>query len=383
MVSDRAYLKGARVGGGLGRLRAEIARILAIFHAAGGVEVEPAALQPADLLLDLYGEDIRARAFVTSDEGAELMLRPDFTVPIARLHMDGGAEPARYAYCGPVWRRQEIGSSRAREYLQAGFEVFQDGDPAATDAEVMALIVETVGDAPVDFVTGDMGLALAAIDALETSLARRRALRRHVWRPAKFHDLLRRYGALQPDLTLRRAGIIAAAAEGRVPEMVAAAGAPVGLRTLDDIASRVARLAEEAATPPLTGGQVDLLEAVLGVADTSARALTRYRDLAADAPALRPAVDRFAARIEALDRAGLDPETLPFEASFGRTALEYYDGFVFGAMARGRPDLPPIANGGRYDALTRKLGQGRGIAAVGAIIRPEALLSLRGGAACA
>ena len=134
MVSDRAHLKRARVGDGLGRLRDEIARILAVFRAAGGVEVEPAALQPADLLLDLYGEDIRARAFVTADEGAELMLRPDFTVPIARLHMDGGAEPARYAYCGPVWRRQEMGSTRAREYLQAGFEVFQDGDPAATEA---------------------------------------------------------------------------------------------------------------------------------------------------------------------------------------------------------------------------------------------------------
>ena len=101
-----------------------MARILAALGATGAMRVEPAALQPADVLLDLYGEDIRARAFVTRDEGAEMMLRPDFTVPIVRLHMDAGAEPARYVYCGPVWRRQEAGSERPREYLQAGLEIF-------------------------------------------------------------------------------------------------------------------------------------------------------------------------------------------------------------------------------------------------------------------
>ena len=91
MVTDRAYLKGARIGPPLARLDAEVARILAVLSSTGAMRVEPAALQPADVLLDLYGEDIRARAFVTRDEGAEMMLRPDFTVPIVRLHMDGAA----------------------------------------------------------------------------------------------------------------------------------------------------------------------------------------------------------------------------------------------------------------------------------------------------
>lgn len=382
MVSDRAHLKGARRGAGLGRLRAEIDRIMGCFAAAGALLVEPEALQPAAVLLDLYGEEIRARAFVTGDDGGELMLRPDFTVPIVRMHMDSGADPARYAYCGPVWRRQEAGSARAREYLQAGFEIFEAGDPAATDAEVMALIVAALGDAPVEFTTGDMGLVLAAIEGLGTSPARKAALKRHVWRPAKFHGLLRRYGVEQAGLTERRAVLLAAAAEGRVPDLVAAAGMPVGLRGVEDIAVRVGRLAVEAATPPLSAGAVDLLEAVLAVETSCDRALVIYRGLAVDLPALGPAVDRFAARLEALDRAGIAVEALPFEASFGRTALEYYDGFVFEAVARGRPDLPPIASGGRYDALTRILGRGRGIPAVGGIIRPEALVALCEGPPC-
>jgi len=39
---------------------AEAARLRALFEAAGAVPVEADVLQPADTLLDLYGEDIRA-----------------------------------------------------------------------------------------------------------------------------------------------------------------------------------------------------------------------------------------------------------------------------------------------------------------------------------
>ncbi len=379
MVSDRAYLKGARIGAGLERLQAEVARLIALFEGAGAILVEPEALQPAAVLLDLYGEEIRASAFTAADDKAEMMLRPDFTVPIVRLHMDAGADPARYAYCGPVWRKQEAGSKKAREYLQAGFEVFESGDPAKTDAEVMALFARALEGAPVEFVTGDMGLALAAIDSLATSPARKGALRRHVWRPAKFHALLRRYGVEHRGLTERRAPLILARDENRLAEMAAVAGPAIGLRSLEDIDARAERLAVEAATPELGAEEVALLEAVLAVEAPSGEALARYRDLAAEMPGLAPAVDRFAARLDALDAAGLDAGALPFQASFGRTALEYYDGFVFGAVAPGRADLPAIANGGRYDALTRVLGRGRSIPAVGAIIRPEALVALMEG----
>ncbi len=382
MVADRAYLKGARMGGPLARLETEVARILAVLGSTGAMRVEPAALQPADVLLDLYGEDIRARAFVTADDGAEMMLRPDFTVPIVRLHMDAGAEPARYVYCGPVWRRQDAGSERPREYLQAGFEIFQPGDPATSDAEVLALVVEALGAAPVDLVTGDLGLALAAIDALDTSAARKTALRRHVWRPARFHALLQRFGEGHATARDARADLLAAEAAGATRALVAGAGTAVGLRTPDDVATRVARLAEEAATPPLDPADVARLEAVLAVRGTAREALGQLRALAAGRAGLAPAVDRLAARLDAFAAHGIDPARLRFEANFGRITLEYYDGFVFGASPRGRADLPPIASGGRYDALTRVLGQGRGIPAVGGIVRPEALLALTGGMPC-
>ena len=56
--------------------------------------------------------------------------------------------------------------------------------------------------------------------------------------------------------------------------------------------------------------------------------------------------------------------------------MEYYDGFVFGFYANQRPDLPPLATGGRYDALTKRLGNGIEIPAVGAVLRPELIVEL-------
>ena len=82
-------------------------------RAAGAVPVEADILQPAETLLDLYGEDIRARAYVTHDPlRGEMMLRPDFTVPVVQAHMAHGADPARYAYMGEVFRRQEDPDAR-------------------------------------------------------------------------------------------------------------------------------------------------------------------------------------------------------------------------------------------------------------------------------
>ena len=380
MVSDRAYLKGARVGAGLERLEAEIARIMAVLTRDGAVRVEPPALQPSEVLLDLYGEDIRARAFVTRDDAGEMMLRPDFTVPIVEMHMRGGTDAARYAYCGPVWRRQEAGSERPREFLQAGVEMFDGADPAKGDAEMLRLLVDALGDAPVDLVTGDMGLVLAAVEGLSTDPARRAALRRHVWRPERFHDLLERYGPRKDAVAEARSGLLAAAAAGGTRDLIAAAGAPVGLRGPDEIAARVVRLAEEATRPPLDPDEVARLEAVLDVRGPCPEALRRLEDLARSIPALGPAVAGFARRLDAMATLGIDVDALAFEAEFGRTTLEYYDGFVFGAVARGRPDLPPVASGGRYDALTRVLGGGRSLPAVGGILRPEALVALIEGA---
>ena len=137
-------------------------------------------------------------------------------------------------------------------------------------------------------------------------------------------------------------------------------------------------LREDAAAPPLAAREVRLIDAILGVRGRAADALERLMNIALDLPAIDPAVSRLSARLAAIEAHGIDAAALPFEASYGRTQMEYYDGFVFGFTAEPRPDLPPVATGGRYDALTRQLGHGREIPAIGGVIRPGLTLALRG-----
>ena len=353
-------------------IRAEAARLRALFEAEGAQPVETTVLQPAELLLDLYGEDMRARAYVTSDAlRGEQMLRPDFTVPVVQMHMAHGAEPACYTYSGEVFRRQEDDPDRANEYMQVGFELFDRTAPEAADARVFCLIFNALKPLGLRAATGDIGLLMAAVGGLRTTEARKKALLRHIWRPRRFRALMDRYSGRVP-VQESRAALLAKA------EPMAGAGAMIGLRSEAEIMSRIKALKEDAQVAPISGNEVALIDAILDVRETSDNALERLRDIAVDMVALQPAVDRLARRLDAMEAHGLDITTLDFEATYGRTHMEYYDGFVFGFYAEKRPDLPPVASGGRYDALTRQLGRGREIPAVGGVVRPGMVVDLGG-----
>ena len=356
-------------------IRAEGERLFAALVAAGAVPVETDLLQPAETLLDLYGEDIRARAYVTQDPvRGEMMLRPDFTVPVVQAHMAHGAEPARYAYLGEVFRKQDRGSGRASEYLQVGYEVFDRTAPEAADAEVFALFRDLLAGLSLRPVTGDIGILMAAVRGLETTDRRKAALLRHIWRPQRFKALLDRFAG-RAAMPAARARLLEKLALGTPAQLIDEAGSFVGLRSPAEIAQRAEALVADAATLPIKATEAALLYDLLTLEAPAAAALTHLRGITPMLPAIAPAVDRFAARLEALAARGVDVAALAFEASHGRTALEYYDGFVFSFHAEG---LPPVASGGRYDALTAVLGAGAFIPAVGGVIRPELVARLRG-----
>lgn len=356
-------------------IRAEGERLFAFLQANGGLPVDADILQPAETLLDLYGEDIRARAYTTQDPNrGELMMRPDFTVPVVQMHMAQGAEPARYTYLGEVFRKQEASAARASEYLQVGYEVFDRDNPAAADAEVFALFSKVLSPLGLRPVTGDIGILMAAVDSLGTSDRRKRALRRHIWRPRRFRVLLDRFTG-RSAVPATRLALLEKASNG-VEALIEAEGPQIGLRDPSDIARRIRYLQDDAEAAMISPTQAEVLDTILAIRETLPNAHEQLRDVAVDLPGLTPALDRLEARIEALDKAGIDVANLPFEANYGRTTMEYYDGFVFGLIAQDQPDLPPVASGGRYDALTRVLGGGREIPAVGGVIRPELVQAL-------
>ncbi len=336
----------------------ETDRILAVFLATGAERVQADILQPAEVLLDLYGEDIRSRAYVTHDPlRGEMMLRPDFTVPVVQRHMAENAEPAMYTYAGPVFRAQQEDTGRPTEYNQVGFEVFDRADPAGVEARVFAVFHGILAPLGCRASMGDIGLLMAAIDGLSTTDARKAALKRHVWRPHRFADLLKRFAA-------------------PVRQVAKPLGGPhIGVRSGSDVSARHQMLEDEAKLNPIAKGEIELLENLLAVQGPLEDALADLGLMANDFPALDSAVQRLADRVAALDAAGVPLADLDFAAGYGLTSMEYYDGFVFGFSSAGGDT---VASGGRYDALTRVLGQGRDVPAVGGVIRPELTAQLAG-----
>jgi ATP phosphoribosyltransferase regulatory subunit len=345
-------------------IQAEALRLRALFEAQGAEVFETAILQPAGALLGLYGEDIRARAFVTHDPlRGEMMLRPDFTVPLVQHHMDAGRDAARYTYAGEVFRRQEEDDARPTEYIQVGYEAFGETDEEAADADVFKVMSDALDDLPLTATIGDFGVIHAAIESLDTPDRRKRALHRHIWRPVRFRVLLDRFSRPAPP----------------PPDPVGDDVPHVGLRSREEIDARLQLLAEEAATAPITQSEVRRINAVLGVKDIAPAAVAQLKAIAGTDTLLSAAVRRIEARIGALSDHGIDPADLLFEASYGLTSLEYYTGFVFGFSSTLPGDLPVVASGGRYDLLTSVVGHGRAMPAVGGVIRPDAVLALRKG----
>lgn len=355
-------------------------RLARLFAETGAEALDLPFLYPAEELLDLYGEDLRTRAFVHGDaeRGDEMCLRPDFTVPVALHHRAGGwAREASYTYQGPVFRLQPSNADRPVEFLQAGIERFGDPRVAATDAAVFMTLrggLEALGIADPVATIGDLSIVLAVLDALDMPEHRRAALKRHLWRPARFQDLIRRACSQDAPFEVQQQAI---RADGEARDaLIHAAGEIVGVRDVSDVTARLDALAARGADPQMSEQDARLVADVLKVQGPASDVSSRIRDLTqAVGVDIEEALNRFDRRLLLLLEQGCPPESLSFDAGFGRT-LEYYDGFVFELRAPERGAHPPLAGGGRYTAMTVRMGATDPVPAIGGIIRPEAVLEV-------
>lgn len=349
----------------------------------GYSRVEPPILQPAAAFLDVSGEDLRRRMFLTSDaDGNELCLRPDLTIPTARLHL-AGANPAKraaYFYLGPVFRQRETGSG---EVQQAGIEIFGREDREEAEADVLdqsskALALYGITDA--NLTLGDRALFLAFIHALDIPDAWRRRLMRDL---ARQSGLGRDLAALAPAPTTapEHSGFLAAldgadpkAAKAVVEDMLSIAGiSQVGGRSAGDIAERFLEQARLRASASLPTATHDALSDFLTIESDPAKALDELRALIARAKKsgalaseepLRAGLDAFARRNDLIAARGIDLGRVKFSTAFGRQ-LDYYTGLVFEFRTPRLPALGPLIGGGRYDGLLTALGAPAPVPAVG------------------
>jgi ATP phosphoribosyltransferase regulatory subunit len=352
-------------------------RIVARFAAAGYHRTEPPVLQPADVFLDLSGEDIRSRMFVTADaDGREWALRPEYTIPVARAYLASpeAGRPATLSYCGPVFR---LRAGESGEFIQAGIESYGRRDAEAADAEVLALALEAATEGGLthpEIRLGDVGLFTALLDALALPPARVRALRR-AFAAGKLDGAA--IDALSgPEAEANEhAGLLRTlsgqdpkAAHAFVQDLLSIAGiSSVGGRSAGEIAERFLARAAEADTG-IPGDARDVLRRFIAVSGDPDTASARLRAIADDAGLdLARVLDAFDARTGFIAARGVDVSALAFSAGFGRN-LDYYTGAVFEVRDPQRPERRPVVGGGRYDRLLKTLGAAADLPAVGCSI---------------
>src|SRR5262245_22078156 len=341
--------------------------LLASFERAGYVRVAPAILQPAEPFLDLSGEDIRKRMYLTTDpQGHELCLRPDLTIPVSRHYLASSAagKPQGFCYLGPVFRHRDAG---AGEFLQAGIESFARLDTAAADAQMLALGLDATGHyglEPADVHIGDVALFSALIAALDLAPAwKRRLIKDFNHKTSLAHDL-DRLAIAASHARPEYQGVLAAlagsdpkAARALVTDLLSIAGiTAVGGRSVAEIADRFLEQATLGAQTTLPQETRRLIERFLAISGHPNEEAKELRALANDASLrLNVALDLFERRMSFLKARAVDTGRIQFSAAFGR-GLDYYTGMVFELHDPKNRATGPLVAGGRYDGLLTRLG---------------------------
>src|SRR3954451_11451466 len=350
--------------------------LVASYERAGYARVQPAILQPAEPFLDLSGEDIRKRMYLTADrQGRELCLRPDLTIPVScdYLASPAAGKPESFCYLGPVFRHR---STEPAEFLQAGIESFGRTDIAAADAEMLALGLEATahyGIATPEIRIGDVGLFAALIAALDLAPAWKRRLVKDFNHKSSLAQDLDRLTISASHARPEYQGVLAAlagsdpkAAHALVTDLLSIAGiTTVGGRSVGEIADRFLEQAALGAQTSLPRETRALIERFLAVAGDPDEAAAELRTIARDSSLkLNAALDLFESRTGFLAARGVDVRRIKFSTAFGR-GLDYYTGFVVELHDPQGRAAGQLVAGERYDGLLTRLGSAKPIPAVG------------------
>lgn len=117
-----------------------------LFYLGGYDEVETPVLEYIDVFSGVKASIEQEQMIKLFDpDGRILVLRPDITMPIARIaatKLKTSALPLRISYVGGVFRNLRVQSGKQSEIAQAGIELLGSAEPEA-DAEVIALAVQS------------------------------------------------------------------------------------------------------------------------------------------------------------------------------------------------------------------------------------------------
>lgn len=166
-----------------GQKRQMESRIQDIFGRWGYNEVSTPAFEYSANFVGDMKADLEDKVYRFLDErGRTLVLRPDFTLPLARVaatHLAGGPIPLRLCYGGNIYRYANGQQGKQRELTQAGVELIGSAC-AGSDAEVIALaaeVLQSLGLTEFTLCLGHVGFLENLLDAHEIRPTDREAIK--------------------------------------------------------------------------------------------------------------------------------------------------------------------------------------------------------------
>src|SRR5438552_1603325 len=276
-----------------------------VYRSYGYAPIDTPALEYTEILLGKGGEESDKLIYRFSDHGGrDVALRFDLTVPFARFaaqHIGQIGIPFKRYQLGPVWRGENTGHGRYREFWQCDFDTSGTTSNAA-DIEV-ALVI---------------------------------------------HDLMGALGFERFRIQVNNRLVL----NGLLEELGLAGKTKPLLRALDKLAKigRPAVIEEMVTEAGVQAAQADRVLALTETRGTNREILDRLQHhFGRNAKALE-GINRLRELVEVVRTAGVPDDKLALDLSIAR-GLDYYTGTVFETFLLDLPDIGSVCSGGRYDDL--------------------------------
>ena len=377
-------------------------RLCQLLNGYGYRQLETPVLEPTELFLRKSGGELASQLYSFTDAGSNsVSLRPEFTSPIMRHYLENAANitlPARWQYCGPVFRFDVSHPEASSQFTQVGGELIGSSEIAA-DVELLNLAVAVPSQLGLD----GWVLQLADLDILDSLLE-----------PVGVSERARSFIIQSmPRLREGRSAVPGLLEEGRRLHLVGGSNGSVasgdvdsedaalrqavqglndtqarsvllgllqwnsadqlGQRTPEDVVERMLQKIRGTDNEEKLRQGLELASDLAVIKGEPGPALQTVKKTLASAGANQDAVDRLSEVISLMSHGPDIKGQVVLDFSLVR-GLAYYNGVIFEVSHPGWPGT--LGGGGRYDTLSRALGGGDAVPALGFAYNLDALISI-------
>lgn len=295
------------------------------YERVGAVPIDTPAVERVETLIAKGGNEkeiyaLRRLADEAGEEAAELALRFDLTVPLARYVVQHAGEltfPFRRYQMQPVWRGERPQSGRYRQFYQCDIDVVGEGSLSLINDAEMPVVIDRI-------------FTELRIGSFEISINNRKLL----------------------------TGFLAAIG------LVSEAEAGVAMTIVDNMEKvGMQQSREQLLRLGVDGNKIGELFEFSSIFGKTDDVLDQLRQKVAN-DLMATGLDELVTVVNYMRMMGIPDTNFRVDPSIAR-GLDYYTGTVYETRLNDHPSIGSICSGGRYDGLLKKLGADRDLPGVG------------------